>query len=209
MPLTHTRHLRTIARIVRPFGIVLLLLLVVFQFLPLIGGIDADTINAAGIQRTRAEVLAKDALILEYRPVDMHPQAISDIQTTLPLFEQEQAALSTDARPDVQIIATQEKPDYLAIDAAAHVILAKPDGPVDPIQVAIILMHDRQYVIAANSVVLILQQSAERRVWWLFGIQACIDGCVIAIGIVFGIYEDRAFTGVIHSLETQKKEMEA
>lgn len=195
------RRLRGFARLIRLFGVILLFLLLGFQSIPVAAGIDADAINAAGIQRTRAEVFAKDALILQYRPVDTHVQAINDLQVTLPLFEQEQQALAIDVRPDVQIVAATERPDFLAIDTAVRAILARPDGPVDPVEVSIILQHDRQYVATENSIVLILTQAAEHKAWSLFWIETFILGCVLVMAVIFGIREERTLSNILKQSE--------
>lgn len=177
-----------------PFFLFLLLLLGGFQSIPILAGSDTTAVNQAGLQRTRGEVIAKNVLILQYRPATARPQAISDLETTLPLWEQEQTTLANDVRPDVQIIVTEIRPDYLAMDTAVRAILAHPDGPTDPVQVSIILMHDRQYVVSMNEIVLILQQSADRRTTSLFVIESVIDLFFLIICVVYGLREDRLLT---------------
>ena len=197
MPYAHTLHLRRFARILRPFGMLLLLFLLGFQSIPVWLGIDADAITAVGNQRVRAEVFARDVLVLEYRPVEMHAQAIADLQAGLPLFEAEETVLANDPRPDVQIVVSAARPDYLALQSAMQAIVEHPDGPVDPIEVTILLQHDRPYLVEMNSVTLILTQSSERKTWFLFWTELVLDLLLLGIALIFAIREERDFTWLL------------
>ena len=67
--------------------------LIGFEALPMIEGSDSQYISQAALQRTRSQIFVKSVLVLLYRPNEERMSAISDLQTVLPLFEQEQAVL--------------------------------------------------------------------------------------------------------------------
>lgn len=206
MPYAHTIHLRRFVRVLRPFGMLLLLFLLGFQSIPVWTGIDADAITAVGNQRVRAEVFARDVQVLQYRSVEMHAQAIADLQAGLPFFEAEEQALANDPRPDVQIVVAAARPDYLAIQSAVQAILAQPDGPVDPIEVTILLQHDRPYLLTMNSVSLILTQSSERKTWFLFWTELTLDLLLLGMALLFAFREERDFAWILSHLPPSQGE---
>lgn len=153
-------------------GIMLLLLIVLgFIVLPFTGGNDdLQIISQVETQVARAEFLAKETLILAYRPATFHSEAVNGLQTTLPDFERVQtgllkgdAALGLPANPadDVTRAILRTSNDYQAIDAALKAILARPDQPTDIVQVDIIVQHEILYGPEMYQVVLLLQQHAQ------------------------------------------------
>jgi hypothetical protein len=151
----------------------LLVILVGFEILPTINGNDDPVIQRlADLQLVRGEFISRDALFLQYRPVTNHSQAISDLQTILPTFQQVQAGLlHGDASlglpsnpPDsVKAALLSADSDYRQIVTAAKNILASSDQAIDPIQVNIILMHDRPYLVAMYGAITLIQQDADAR----------------------------------------------
>lgn len=162
-------------------AITALLLLEGFVLLPLLED-DYAAINSAGLQRTRAVVLATSALTLLYRPTAEHTQALSDMQTTLPLFEARQAALGTDTTFDVELLLDAARPDFLAIDDAAKAILHSP-GPPGGTEVDIILAHYRPYRVTMNQLVSVLQHHAEARTTSIIIIESAIIAGLVVVAV--------------------------
>src|SRR6266568_3062982 len=107
---TTPESFRTFTRVVILFCIFLLGIMGVFETIPLTSD-DAAYINQAGLQRTRIEVIANSILILEYRQAAERPQAIANIEASLPIFKQEQATLSANTDTDIQILMQQSARD--------------------------------------------------------------------------------------------------
>lgn len=189
-------------------GVLLLLVQAAFQSLPLFLPSDANAINNAGLQRTRSQVLVKSAFTLAYRPKQEHAQAVSDIQTVLPLWQQEQEALTQTVSIDVQPLLTDARGDYLAMLAASKVILAHSDS-VNLIQVDIMAASNRNYVRAMNQVVILLVRQADVRVrsFWFFELLIDLLIFSIAIAVFFRVEQawkdERESQGDIASLNAQ------
>jgi hypothetical protein len=170
--------------------LLLLLMLIGFDLLPIISGNDELVIEQqAWLQVARDEYLAKDVLILAYRPTTYHSQVISDLQVILPQMEQAQAGfLKGDASlglppasDDIKRALSRMDNDYLPLVAALKAILEHPDGPVDPTQVNIILLHDYPYSIAMAQLALLLQQQAEATTQHLLIIKIVIKTLLILV----------------------------
>ncbi len=169
----------------------LLVVLVAFEIFPALSGNDNLVISQqANLQLARDEFIAKDVLILAYQPSTYHSQAVNELQTILPMFEQVQVGLSNGdstlglpANPpdNVQIALATCKSDHLAITTALKNILAHPDSAVDPIQLNIILMHERPYTTSMYAVVTTLQSNAEAQKIQLLIIKISLAG---AAGLV-------------------------
>jgi hypothetical protein len=165
------RHvLITYARIITISQIALLIILALFQSIWVFGGSETSIMNQSGLQRFRASNIKADVLILAYRPTQEHPQAISDLQNILPAWEQTQAGLRSGSTAlqlpstvpeSIQQALIPAQSDFVAIDSAARIILAHADGLVDPIQLQIILDHERQYRIEMSQVVTLWQQQID------------------------------------------------
>lgn len=170
------------------FVLILSLLLIGFQSIPVIQGSTAQAVNNASLQRTRSASIAKNALILKYRAdTDERAQAISDLQVTAPLFEQEQSVLSGYPPADIQVLMVSSRSDYLALDAALRVITAHQNQPIDQTQLDIILAHTTSYNSTINQVVIAIQNHVDDETRMLFIIEIVIDTLLIIIAICFFI----------------------
>ncbi len=178
-------------------GILFLFLLIGFQSVPVIGGSEALYIQQASLQGTRSQSLARAALVLEYRSASERAQAISDMQTILPLFEQEQAFLLTSRDLNVQWLLQGARPDYLALIGAVGVILAHTAGPVDPVQVNVVLAHDKLYLYTISQLMLVLQQHADAQVWQLFLIESAIELVLLVIAGIFLVFVNRVLIKMV------------
>jgi hypothetical protein len=136
----------------------LFVFLIGFQILPLSYN-ESSIIDQTDLQAMRAQRIAKDALILSYRPNGEHAQAISELQNTLPAWERQQAWLQQNVRnPDIQTLLDQAQPDYQALDTAARQLLAHP---TDQTQMVIILQHERNYSLLMNQISSLVQERAQ------------------------------------------------
>lgn len=182
-----TKRLRTYVRILTMTTLVFLLLLALFQSIWVFGGSETSIMNQAGLQRTRAQAIAKDVLILAYRPTLEHPQAISELQAVLPRFEQTQTALqSGDASlqlpqhvpDDILLPLSASSSDYIALDTAARLIASHPDAPVDPVEMSIVLSHVTMYSQEMTAVVAAWQTRIDgaflHLFWWEIGLVAAV-----------------------------------
>lgn len=156
---------------------IFLIVIVALAYLPVYEQ-SSSVLDRAELQRTRVERIAKDALILAYRPVNEHVQAVSELQTTQLIWAQEQSFLSNIHNAEMQQLMMQTQPDYMSISVALNVILAHTDKKIDPIQLNIILMHERPYLLSINLVIDWLQNAINDQLFWLF---------VIESGLAFGV----------------------
>lgn len=197
-------------------GIMLLLLIVAgFTLLPVTAGNDdLLTVGQASVQIARSEFIAKDVLVLAYRPVTYHSEAVSGLQTTLPVFEQVQtgllkgdAALGLPSNPpgDVVDAVNHTNGDYMAIVAALKSILSRPDTPPDPIQVDIIITHEPAYSLGMYQVATLLEQHAEAWKLQLLVIRMTI----IAIALIAKIINYLLVTRVVTHEQTETAIQEA
>lgn len=179
--------LKHAAFIIFPSTIVLLLLLAGFQALPL-GSLSIDAMRNVGLQQTRSQVIAKNALIICYVSDQFtRTQAIGDLEVALPQFEAQQATMSNYRDPGLQSIISQSRADYLAIDVAAKMVLAQSSGVVDKDQMSIILVHSHSYSGTLSQVALALQQAATDALLRIFYIEIAIDGGVIVLIVVLAL----------------------
>jgi hypothetical protein len=143
--LTKRGAMRTIFRRIAYAGALFLLLaLAGTHFLPLIFN-EPDIINQTALQSTRAQRIAKDAMILTYRPSSERAQAISELQNTLPVFEAQQTKLQTLTNSDLHLLVSQSQSDYTSLVTATKILLNQPDGTTNMTQLQIILDHERTY----------------------------------------------------------------
>jgi len=169
----------------------LLLVLIGFNIIPATASNDDLVIQQhVDLQLTLSEFLAKDVLILAYRPLQYHSQAVSELQTVLPVFQQAQggilhgdASLGLPPNPpsDVQQSLLTAQPDYTAIVAAIKAILANPDGQPDPIQINIVMQHESHYTTTMYQASVLLQQHAEATKIQLIVIRCAITGLMVLI----------------------------
>lgn len=173
----------------------LLVSLVILETLPLLSGQDDLIImQQANFQLARDEFISKDVMVLAYRPLSYHSQAVNELQTVLPQFQQVQTGL---LKGDVTLGLPGHPPDsaraallvsqsdYLAITTAVQHLLAHPDSnSPDPIQVEIVLQHERLYVNEMYQVITLLQQDAEARKVQLILIKLTVVGGASVIVIL-------------------------
>lgn len=160
---------KTMHRIIFIARIVLLLLLIVIFIPEAMSRPVAGLVNAE-LQQARCERIAKDALILQYRPAIEQPQAISELQVLLPVFQQEQVALTSYPDSQVQLLVLQSNSDYLPMVDAVKSIIANQGKPIRANQVDIILLHEHSYEVAANQIVMLMQQDLTAQSTQIFGI---------------------------------------
>ncbi len=165
----------------------LLLMLIGFEFVPGLSGGDASSMNQVSLQRTRSQILVNAVYQLAYRPVGEHAQAMDDLQTVLPAFEQEQTQLLTDPTTNVQYLLQQARTDYLPLVAAVQIISAHPHTIVDPLEINIIVLHERSYLTTMNNLLSILPQDFENRNIQLFVIQIVIEVVFLVVFFIVQI----------------------
>lgn len=134
------------------FGIILIVFTIAFAALPLFPSSALDVIRITVRQRALEERIVKNVVVLAYQP-ESHVQAVSELQNTLPTWEQVQNGLmngdqslgiSANQPDDVKLLLLQAQSDFVSIDTAVHQILAHP-SQVDPTQLTIVLGHEQAY----------------------------------------------------------------
>lgn len=188
-----------LSRILGWFGIFLLLILLAFEALPLMPNSTLNTFHLVARQRVLEEHIVKNILVLAYRPQDEHAEAISEIQTALPVWEQVENGLqkgdtvlgiSPRLPQDMKLLLIQAQPDFVYLDAAVRKILEHP-SPVDQTELEIVLQHDQGYYIAMAQVVNVLQDDLRSMVIIYFSIELIIGIILMTIWISFLISINR------------------
>lgn len=144
-------------------SVLCLLVLVAIALFPIVTR-PYDIINAANAQAARGQRMVKDALLLEYIPssqLTLRTTALSELQDSLPLFESEENALTRLHRADLMVIVNQLASDYTPMDIATRMILAHTDSPIDPLQVAILLQHERPYSVGISQMITLALQDLD------------------------------------------------
>ena len=188
------RVLYALNQVLRVTCVLLIAILIGFEAVPITAGSDAQYIYQASAQRARSQIFAKSAYVLKYRPDGERSQAISDLQVTLPLFEQEQTVLLANSAPDVQNILQTIRPDYLALVTAVQSILAHPNA-ANAIEIDIVLSHERPYLLTSNSLLTLLQRHSDDRTSQLFYIKVFIEALLVTL-IVLSIFTTRRVVGL-------------
>lgn len=180
-----SKKFRTLTRIVMIASIAILVLLACSEVLPL-GHYGTDYLQSVESQRTRAQLFVKSALLIQYGTVAERPQAISDIQVSLPLFIQEQNLLASNPNPDVAQKVSDAKPDYQAIVSATQTILAHSTKLVDPVQVAILVAHDHGFLLAETQVLTTISANLHSAQFDVFLIECVFDLllCSLVVGFL-------------------------
>lgn len=168
-------------------SVCLLVFLELFLTIWVTGGSASSIINQSGLQRARVQAITKDVLILAYRPG--HIQAISELQNTLPAWEETQNGLmngdpalqlTSHIPDDVKQLVLTTQPDFTSIDTAAHYILDHAATPIDAIQVDIIVSHEHSYTLAMTQVVNAWQQHIDSAFLNLFWIKTVLVAIIFA-----------------------------
>lgn len=132
-----------------------------------------------------------------------HVQAVNELQNMLPIWEANQQVIkNSNLTVDIQVLFTSTNADYKDIDTAAQAIIAHPDLKADPIQVQIILDHERAYFLNAAQIVTILQQKASLRVAWLFGIEVTLGALLCGVAL----WQLLAFERLVRAVAKAEKE---
>lgn len=143
------------------FGLTIFLLLTTLSFLllPLSRLADAaNKLNNLNLQQARCERITKDVLILAYRSEGERAQALSELQDTFPLWQQEQNSLAIISDPQIQLLVLQSDADYTPMAKATQTLLSQLRTPPGLLQVTIILQHDHGYEVTMNQLVTLIDQ---------------------------------------------------
>lgn len=195
--MAYIKQIRKVFLIMIPFIVALLLILLAFQSVIVIQPSTSRAINEAGLQRTRCQLIVKDALVLKYRTSSSErAQAVNELQTLLPNFEREQAAIAMYPMLQVQVLSTASRADYNAMDVAANTILSNHDKNIDPTQVDIIIAHNNTYLTTINQIVTTLQQLTEDQEQQLFYIESGIDALILVLVLILA-YNIRGVTNKV------------
>ena len=141
--------------------VLLLALLAGFITLTIHGNSTTNILNATGSQRMRMERLAKDVLLLEnVKASPARAQAVSELQNTLPVWEETQDGLAygdstlglpTQIPSTVAYQVLLANADYVPMRKALAAIAAHLDAP-DPVQVQVVLIHEYPYFLTMSQV---------------------------------------------------------
>jgi len=170
--------------------ILLMLFLIAFEVVFRFSGGDTQAMNEAALQRTRSQLLVNSVYTLAYRPIAEHGQAMRNLQTVLPTFEQGQVFLQANPAADVQNLLQQALNDYLPLIAAIQGIITHSNSMVDPLVVNILVAHERSYLVTMNTLMLLLPQHIEDSAIQLFVIQVVIETVFLAMFLIFIIKFD-------------------
>jgi hypothetical protein len=169
----------------------------------------------AGLQRARSQRIAKDVLILSGQPTDEEKAAATnELQLQLDGWEKTQVGLRQgdpdlhlphSVPADVALVLNQAQPDYIAITTATKAILAEKEKPPDPVQVDIVLAHERAYYLAMSQVIALWQAQLDARRWQFFWIEgAALAMIAVIVVCMHRFLTMRAIQGLL--LEHDKKE---
>ena len=192
-------NIRTFARII---NMLLLLSLMGIEVMIGFARIDIEYVNQAALQLTQSQVMVNAAYTLAYRPVVEHGRAMQILQQTLPLFEKEQTTLLKNPTMEVQLLLAQVRTDYLSLDTTVRIIVAHPQNKVDLNEVNILALHERNYLLTMNVLVLILPRLTGDQNVQFFIIQVGIE---IVFLILFVVSLITSFWEV-QKTKTEKKE---
>jgi len=166
------RTFNTFAKVAK---ILLMLLLIGFECVQAFSWSNVHYINEASQQCTRSQILVNAAYTLVYRPVDEQAQAMHDLQTVLPAFEQEQNLLLTNPAANIQYFLLQARSDYLSLATTAQIIIDHPNNTFDPLELNILITHEHNYLSTMTALVLTLPLDIESSNIQLFVIQIVIE----------------------------------
>lgn len=174
-------------------GIFLFIISLLFEALPLMKGNALNTFHLIARQRVLEQRIVTDVLTLAYRPDDEHPEALSELQTALPVWEKVQKGLqygddslgiSPNLPSNVKFYLIQMQPDFTYMDTAARQVLAHHD-PVDPDQLAIVLQHEQPYYLSMAQAVIVFQDDVDSAAKIYFSIELGIGIVLMSMWITF------------------------
>lgn len=144
-------------------------------------------------QRIREQRIVKDALVLMYRTdKDERVQALTELQDTLPVWEQVQRGLMVGDKSlglprnvpgDIELVMVAANADYTPMDIAVKKILSQHD-PVDSLQIQIIQNHDPKYVVSMYQVSTLWQKHVDEIFLELYWIEFGLVGGLLALVFV-------------------------
>lgn len=173
------KNIKTIMRIIVIFTMVLLVLIIGYELTLLMNSNRTSAVVSS--QEWISQRIAKDALLLQYGNADDKVQAVNELQTTLPRFESNHTQIATSTQPDtIKALIRTSTVDYTDIDTAAKKLLASSDKPADPVQVRIILDHERPYFLTYTQISALVQQYNTSYVILIFSI--IIGAKIVLIG---------------------------
>jgi hypothetical protein len=177
--MTHSRKIKAMMRIVIVFTITLIALIIAYETTLILN--SNRTTAYVSAQEWVSQRIAKDALLMQYGTADDRVEAVNEIQNMLPYFESNQAHIT--ASPQADAVATlihSASVDYVDIDTAAKNLLASSDTPADPVQVRIILDHERSFFLAYSQINMLVQQNNSAYLIFIFSI--IIGAKIVLIG---------------------------
>ena len=165
----HSGKIKTIMRILIIFTITLLALIIAYETTLVV--YSNRTTMYVSSQEWVSQRIAKDAVLMQYGTVDDRVQAVNELQTMLPYFESNQAHITESSQPDaITTLIRSATVDYVDIDTAAKKLLASSDKPIDPVQVRIILDHERSFFLAYSQINTLVQQNNASYLIFIFSI---------------------------------------
>jgi hypothetical protein len=161
--------------------LVILLLLGGFEYIPLASGNDLQLLSLLSSQEWVSQRIVKDVLIMDAGTTVQRTQAVNELQNELPFWENNQTAIKNgNVAVEIQVLFASTNADFTSMDTAAKKILATPDRAPDPVELQIVLDHERAYFINETQMVNIIQQKMLLRTQWLFGIEITLGALVFA-----------------------------
>jgi hypothetical protein len=177
--MTHSKKIKAMMRIVIIFTITLLALIIAYETTLLVSGNRIASYVSS--QEWVSQRIAKNALLLQYGTADDRVQAVNELQTMLPYFESNQAHITASPQPDaVATLIHSASVDYVDINTATKNLLASSDTPADPVQVRIILDHERSFFLAYSQINMLVQQNNSAYLIFIFSI--IIGAKIVLIG---------------------------
>lgn len=166
-------------------------------------------------QRGREQRIVKNALVLAYR-TDPRERAVAlaELQDVLPIWEQVQKGLLVGDRSlglprnipgNIVFILASANTDYVPLDVAARKILVQ-HNPVDPLQVQILIDHDRGYSNALYQVTLLWQQHIDDVFLQLYFIETGLVGGVLLLVLAQFLFVTRPALKEINTLNARNSD---
>jgi len=164
-----SRKIKTIMRILITFTIALLALIIAYETTLVV--YSNRTTAYVSSQEWISQRIAKDALLMQYGTADDKIQAVNELQNMLPHFEANQAHIVANPQPDaITTLIRSATVDYIDMDTAAKKLLVSPDKPADPVQIRIILDHERSFFLAYSQINTLVQQNNASYLMFIFSI---------------------------------------
>lgn len=146
-----SKKIRYIVRALLTFVIGLTLILAGYETFLMLNG-DKTYLYVLQ-QEIIAQEIAKDAMIMQYQVGGNKTIAVSDLSTSLNIFETNESLIVNGNNPNNIVPMIQNSTvDYEAIDIATRKILSTPDKPADSVEVQIIQMHQRSFSISYKEI---------------------------------------------------------